>query len=170
MRLGRRVLGAKEFNRQQREYAEAKARAFMYGPRVTGSKPKAKGKAKQPETAKASKGGPANEPTVPTGQEGAASETAPVGDAAIPVPATTRQPAPGRDPVHIVSVEQLGQVLKGEPSEQLLDELIDSEFQRPEGEPRRGALRLLLRAEQDRGDAARPAIVKELQRALEANG
>jgi hypothetical protein len=71
-------------------------------------------------------------------------------------------------PAHVLSVKELEKALKANPSEKLLDELIAAEFARPEGQPRKGALRLLLQAEQDRGDAAREAVITELQGALEA--
>ena len=64
-----------------------------------------------------------------------------------------------------LSLAKLEEKLDGELSDALLDDLILAEFER-EGEPRKGALRLLLKAEQSRGEAARSAIVTELQGAL----
>lgn len=140
MRYGRRVLGEEEWARQRRAYDEAKRRAFKYGSRVVGPTADAE---EIPATVQAA--------TPPT-----------------PEPATTKQPAPGASgPAHTLSVAELGEVLKGEVSMQLLDELIASEFERPEGEPRKGALRLLLQAEQARGPEPRSAVVAELQGALE---
>ena len=73
-------------------------------------------------------------------------------------------------PAHVLSLKELEKVLGGEVAEILLDELIEAEFARPEGDPRKGALRMLLKAERARGSegTARPAIMTELSRALNA--
>lgn len=148
MKFGKKVLGKKEWARQQRAYEEAKRRGFKYGKRVTGETATAKG----PKAKGASKQAP-EAPVVPP-------------QAPKPEPATTKQRAPGDEAQHLLSVDELGEVLKGDVSADLLDELVAAEFERPEGEPRKGALRLLLQAEQARGDAARKPIIAELQGAL----
>jgi hypothetical protein len=82
--------------------------------------------------------------------------------------AATEPQAPAKPgPEHLLSVKELDKALKANPSEQLLDQLIAAEFARPEGQPRKGALRLLLQAEEDRGEQARDAVITELQGALE---
>ncbi len=68
------------------------------------------------------------------------------------------------------SVAQIKQALEGDVSDEVIDKLLASEFERPEDAPRKGVLRLLLKAEQSRGEASRPAIVAELQNALALKG
>lgn len=84
-----------------------------------------------------------------------------------PAKATTPVAPSGAASPHLLSVKELEKALTANPSEQLLDELVAAEFDRPEGQPRKGALRLLLQAEQARGEQARAAVVAELEKALE---
>lgn len=129
MKLGPKVLGEEEFQRQQQAHEEAKKRAFVYGPRVVGPTSEA-----THETSK-----PAPPPPSTDSGDGQSAES--------------------------LSLAKLNDALQGELSDEVLDGFIAAEFER-EGEPRKGALRLLLRAEQFRGDAARAAIVAELQSVL----
>lgn len=129
MKLGPKVLGEEEFQRQQKAHEEAAKRAFVYGPRVVGAEP-----APEPEK---------DEIT----------------------PSQTPENTNDGQSAKSLSLAKLNDALQGEVSDELLDGWMAAEFDR-EGEPRKGALRLLLRAEQIRGEAARPAIVGELQNAL----
>jgi hypothetical protein len=65
-----------------------------------------------------------------------------------------------------LSLAKLNDALQRELSDELLDSLLVAEFERSDGGPRKGALKLLLKAEQSRGEAARDAIIAELQGAL----
>ena len=144
MRYGRRVLGEQKFQEDQRRFQEAQQRGFRLGRRVTGSSPSpAATQANAPEQQQAA---PVPEP------EGAEPEAAVV---------------QAREPVHILSLKELEKALKANSSEQLLDELLAAEFKRPEGQPRRGALRLLLEAEKARGPNVRKAVLSELEKALQ---
>lgn len=147
IRFGKRVLGEEAHKRQQKSFAEAKARAFAYGPRVTGI-PRAKRAAAAP--AKPGDSKPATGQGAPEGGAGAG----------------TDKGAGSAGQARVLSLKEMEKALGAEPAEQLLDELIAAEFERPEGEPRKGALRLLLAAEQARGDAARPTVVADLKNAL----
>lgn len=139
MKLGPRVLGEDEFQRQQQAYEEAKKRAFVYGPRVVGGAPATE---EQPATATATR----EKPPQPSGDAG------------------DGQSGEERS-AETLSLSKLNDALQGDLSDEMLDGFLAAEFER-EGEPRKGALRLLLRSEESRGDAARPAIVAELQNAL----
>jgi hypothetical protein len=66
-----------------------------------------------------------------------------------------------------MAVDQIKTALAENATVALFDEIMALEFERPEGRPRKGALRLLLVAEQGRAEP-RASIVKELELALAA--
>lgn len=144
MKLGPRVLGDEEFQAQQQAYEEAKKRAFVYGPRVVGAEP-----------------APEPEPEQPTRKRQATKAAAGKGETKASQPENTNDTQSAES----FSLAKLEEALEGEVSDEVIDEFLAAEMER-EGEPRKGALRLLLKAEQSRGDVARPAIVAELQSAL----
>jgi len=88
--------------------------------------------------------------------------------AGVTAPAKAKPAEPEPTQPTVLSLKELREALQEDVSEALLDKLIAAEFERAEGAPRKGALRLLLDAELARGEAARTAIVKELEKALEA--
>lgn len=81
-------------------------------------------------------------------------------------PATQPAPAgPARPELVQVSIKEMEAALAGNPAVALRDRLIEAEFARPEGTPRKGALRLLLAAEQAQAEP-RAAVLAELSAAL----
>lgn len=95
---------------------------------------------------------------------GPTTEDTPVA-ATAPTTTATQEKADDGQSAETLSLAKLNDALQSEVTDELLDGLLAAEMER-EGEPRKGALRLLLRAEQARGDAARLAIVAELQASL----
>ena len=89
-----------------------------------------------------------------------------------PTAESTPSPAPegDADGDGETTVAQIKQALEGDVSDETIDGLLASEFERSGDGPRKGVLRLLLKAEQGRGEASRAAIVAELQNALELKG
>lgn len=157
MSHGPRVLGKKAWQDKQ---AQAKQRADdgpALGPRVTGKKVFDPSKA--PAKAVAA---PAPAPAVP--------ETPPApdgaGDATQPPPSD--EGGKGGEPTSI-SIDQMDVALKANQTDALRDKLIDAEFSRPEGQPRKGALQLLIQAEKAREEGPREAVIKELQKAMRVN-
>lgn len=147
MKLGKRVLGEEAFAVEEAAHQRSKSRAFKYGSRVVGDEeaPAPVKAAAPPPPAPPEKTEPP-EPTTDASSDGPKKEP----------------------PAHTLSLTEMKRTLAGDPPVSLLDELIDSEFKRPEGQPRKGALMSLLRAENARGDETRPTVVAELTGALEA--
>jgi hypothetical protein len=150
MRLGKRVLGEKAWTQAQAKREEDKKRAFVLGPRVTGKR-----------------GGGTAEPqkvVAPKAKRPEADETPTPKAPVEPTPTDAKPPAP---PKHTLSIKELKAALEANPSTSFFDELFESELERPEGEPRKGALKVLLAAEQAR-EESRAAVVQELEAALKA--
>lgn len=59
-----------------------------------------------------------------------------------------------------MSIAEIDEALNENPA--AFDSIFEAELNRPEGAPRKGALRLLLKVEQAREGGARPEIVKEI--------
>ncbi len=137
MGFGRRVLGEEAWQAQEKA-AKAKRATSGFGVRVTGPvEPEVE------EQAPVKKQAPVNDPDVPSKE----------------APGAPEKSAP-------LSLVELKKALAGNDSIVFFDQLTDAEFERVEG-PRKGGLRLLLKAEQDR-EEARPAIVTQLTQALKA--
>ncbi len=70
------------------------------------------------------------------------------------------------EPVATLSITELEKALQENP--ELIDKLLAAELDRPEGAPRKGALRVILAAEQARDDGGREAVVAELKSLIKA--
>lgn len=147
MAFGKRVLGEEAWQRQQAAQQQAEAAGMKLGPRVTGA------------------------PTATVEPEPPTSEEEPQGDG-------LQDEVPGEDVTQqeedvdeeqssptTLSLKDLEGALKANATQELRDQLFDLETRRPEGEPRKGALRLFLKAEQDSEDP-RPAVIADIQNLL----
>ena len=148
MSCGRRVLGEKAWEAQQTAAKAAADRGAGFGSRVTGPiTPSTAVEEAPPEVEEQAP------PVVDKADEGTPSEDVTTSEGKSDAPAP-------------LSLVELKQALEENATEAFLDELVDAEFARVEG-PRKGGLRLLLKAEQDRDEVPpRAAIMTELTKAL----
>jgi hypothetical protein len=146
------VLGAEAWAEREKVRQKRVADGVTLGPRVTGPlKP-------PPPNAKRRGAVAAVEP-----KETPAPEVPPF-QPPVEEPAVEAKPGPasGKGPM---SVEQIKVALAENTTLELFDTIMALEFERPEGKPRKGALRLLIAAEQARTES-RAAIVAELEQHL----
>lgn len=140
MSFGRRVIGEREWEAQEAAAKVAEGRGG-FGPRVTGDV--------------------AVEEVPPKVEEQAPEAEAPEAQVEAPSEAAAEPEAPTR-----LSLVELEKALAENATADFFDEMLVAEMSRVEG-PRKGGLRLLLRAEQIRDEVApRKAIVTELTAAL----
>ncbi len=135
MGFGRRVIGDQAWAAQEAVAKTARANSG-FGPRVTGA-PKE----------------PVAEAVVTTDETTKPETTTD----------ETTKPTETKEAIQL-TVKDLGARLQEDTSILVFDGLADAEFARVEG-PRKGGLRLLLKAEEDRGEP-REAVVLELKKAL----
>jgi hypothetical protein len=168
--FGKRVLGKDEYERQANAVKASQNRGIGLGSRVTGESPspRARKAAALAAAAVEARHGdterdtpPVEEPVVAEVVEAAAEENSPPApEAGAPVPTSE---------VGQMSIAQMTAALKENASLDLFDTLLDQELNhRPEGQPRKGALQVLLAAEQARAEP-REAIVNELKQAIAGN-
>lgn len=158
MTFGRRVLGDDTYAAQVSRKADRKKKGRGLGKRVTGDIKPLDVDLEETETEETS-GEPENTEDLDTDGldgdgtegEGEDGEDGEGGDQTPPAPT--------------LSISELGKALKENESEEFFDKAFAAEMDRPEGAPRKGALKLLLDAEKRR-ETPRAPIVKELNDAL----
>lgn len=135
---GRRVMGDEAWQAHQAAAQRSREQGLVLGPRVTGEAP--------------------TEPVVVTTGEGVTAEPEDrIGD----------EDSTEESVAVSISITEMSQALAANQSVAFFDTLLEAEFARPEGAPRKGALQLLVKAETARGDEAREPVLIELRRALE---
>jgi hypothetical protein len=147
--FGQRVIGKKAWEQQQKEKQRAAETGGKLGSRVTGPS-RASRAAGQTTVAVAGPGGP---PPAP-----------PAADPDKAKPDDLKEEG-GQPAIKPISVADMKEVLESDPSIEKHDQLFAAEMERPEGTPRKGALRLLLDAEMKRTEP-RGGIIAELKQHL----
>jgi hypothetical protein len=164
--FGRRVLGEDEYARQAAAVKANQNRGIGLGSRVTGTSPSPralKDAAKEAARLEAERHGD-TERDMPTAPAEPVEVVAVAPEVVEPTPALGA-PTPTSEVGHM-SIAQMTTALKENTSLDLFDTLLDQELnERPEGRPRKGALQVLLAAEQAR-ETPREAIVVEIRQRL----
>lgn len=158
MTFGKRVLGEETHAAQSAQKKLKRERGVGLGKRVTG--------AGTPAT------GEAEEPAIKLVKDRDVEETKPEAPEATGAGAegseeTGADGGEGSDEggeVVTMSIADMEEALKENPA--AFDSIYEAELNRPEGEPRKGALRLLLATEKLRDGGPRPEILKEINQHL----
>jgi hypothetical protein len=172
------VLGEDEYERQANAVKASQSRGIGLGSRVTGDSPspRARKAAALAAVALAARHGDTERDTPPVEEPVAMEVVAPevveeveaAAEESSPPAPEAGAPVPTSEVGHM-SIAQMTAALTENASLDLFDTLLDQELNhRPEGQPRKGALQVLLAAEQARSEP-RDAIVNELKQAIAGN-